>query len=88
MPPYPNPLAYRLPGHAGSDGMDDADNLVCGNSRILKARPASVFDQRIAVTDAAGQDFNANRPGTGLRGFAFNGFKRPIRARDLRGAHL
>jgi hypothetical protein len=61
---------------------------VAGHARILEAGPVPFLHERIAVTDAAGLDFDPDLTGPGLGNFAFNDFKRPAGAGDLGSAHL
>ncbi len=69
-------------------GIHDPDDFMAGNARILQARPMAFLDQRIAVANAAGLDFNPHPAGRWLRNVTFNDFKRPARTGDLRGTHF
>ncbi len=55
---------------------------------ILQTGPKAVFDEHIAVTDAAGLDLDPHPSGWGLRDFAFHEFKWPAGVADLGGSHL
>jgi hypothetical protein len=88
MPTYPNSLARGPSCDAWTDRIDYSRDLMAGHPRILNSREESFFGKRIAVTDTACLNLDANLSGSGLRNLAFNDFKRPIRARDLDSTHL
>src|SRR5260370_32631386 len=87
MPANPDPLAGFPSRDARADRIDDAGDLVSGDSRVLEARPEALFGQRVAVADAPGRDPEAHRCGAGLRDFAFHEFERSLRAGDLNCTH-
>src|SRR5439155_6289108 len=61
---------------------------MAGHAGIVQAGPMTFLHQRIAVTDAAGLDFDPHPAGGGLGNFTFNDFKRPVWTGDLGGTHL
>src|SRR5713101_1950647 len=61
---------------------------MAGHARILQAGPVAFLDQRIAVADATGLDFDSHPAGARLGNFTFDDFKWPAGTADLRGTHL
>jgi hypothetical protein len=51
-----------------------AGNFVTGDTRILKARPEAVFDQRIAVASTASLQLHPHLVGTWFGNVAFDEF--------------
>src|SRR5947207_7521282 len=58
------------------------------NARILNAWPRPIFDQGVAMTDAARLDFDSHPSSLRLRNFSFNDFKRSSGTRNLNGTHF
>ncbi len=56
-------------------GIHDPDHFMAGHARILQAGPVAFLDQRIAVADATGLDFDPHPAGARLGNFTFNDFK-------------
>jgi len=73
---------------AAADRIDASRDFMTRHTRILKPWPQTIFDERIAVANAAGLDSYPNLSIAGLRDFAFNYFKWPIGPSNLCDAHL
>src|SRR5438034_9167034 len=58
------------------------------NARILDAWPRPIFDQGVAMTDAAGLDFDSNLTGLWFRNFALHQLKGSFCVWDLDGTHF
>lgn len=79
----------RLPlGDLGADGIDHPGNLVARHARIGAPRPSSLFGQRVAVTQAAGLDFDPHLARTRLRNLALNKLQRTLWAGGFDCTHL
>jgi hypothetical protein len=76
------PLRYTV-----ADRVDAASNFVSGNAGILEAGPVTVFYDRIAVTDTAGFDLDADLSTSRLGNVAFDEFKASARLADLHNFH-
>src|SRR4051812_30992198 len=74
-------------GDERAEGIDDADNFVAGHSGIFNAGPVSFLDERVAVADAAGLNFDADGAGGGLGDRAFHDFQWAAGSGDLNDAH-
>lgn len=59
-----------------------------GDARVLETGPVTFDDERIAVADAAGLDFDPHRTGAGRWDFAFDDFKGTVGTGDLGDTHL
>jgi hypothetical protein len=88
MPADSNSLPFRPSDNALTDRVDSSSDFMTGHSRILDARPDSFLGHGITVANAAGFNLDAHPPGAGLRDFALENFKRPLRSSYLHGAHL
>jgi hypothetical protein len=77
VPAHANALAWFPLSDASTDCVYDADHFVAGHARILDSRPLTFFDERVAVADAAGLNFDSYLAWTGLWNFTFNQFERP-----------
>src|SRR5262245_14389333 len=73
--------------YPGTDGGDDAGYLMAGDARVLNARKERVFDDRIAVADAAGLHFDSNRAGGRLGDRPLDDFDGTFWTSDLRDSH-
>jgi hypothetical protein len=60
VPAYANALACLPRGDVFADCVDASGDLVTRDARILKTRPQTFFDKRIAVADAARIYLHAN----------------------------
>jgi hypothetical protein len=87
VPAYANALSGLPLRHVGADLIDAAGNLVSGYAGILNARPKTFFHQRVAVANAAGFNFDANLPASGLGDRTLDDFKVPTSLADLNGFH-
>src|SRR5262249_5557130 len=58
------------------------------NARKFNSRIGTFLGKRIAVTNAARLNLDADRPRAGLRDFTLNNFEGPVRTSNLHGAHL
>jgi hypothetical protein len=72
VPAYADALAFLPGGDAGADFVDDAGNFVTGNAGILDSGPETFDGEGVAVTDAAGLDFDADLSGGGAGDFALD----------------
>ncbi len=88
MPARAHALARFPLRNPRAHGIHRPVHFMAGNARVLQPRPKAFLHQGIAVTDAARLDFDPHPAGGGLWDFAFNNFKRPVRADDLCGTHL
>jgi hypothetical protein len=88
VPANADALSRLVLGDACAHGIHETHDFVAGHARILDSRPVTFLGQRIAVTNAAGLDFDPHLTGTRLGNFAFNDFKRSAGAGDLGSAHL
>src|SRR5262249_56522214 len=86
VPANAHMIARRPAAQAGADGIDDAGHLVTGDARILDSRKNSLFDDRIAVADAAGLDFDPEPSRRRLRDPPFDDFETSLGTRDLGNA--
>ena len=66
VPADSHAIADRPRGHVGTDGIDHSRNLMAGHARILETGPVALLDEKVAVANAAGGDFYADRAGAGL----------------------
>src|SRR2546423_1694582 len=73
---------------ARADRVNDSRDFMSRHARVLNARIAALFRQRVAVADAAGLDLDAHLSGNRLRDFALDEFKRAVRLTDLHDTHL
>ena len=74
-------------GDARADGVDDADDFVAGDAGVFDAGHEALFDEGVAVADAAGLDFDADLVGAGRGDGAGDEFEGTVFAGDLDGAH-
>ena len=72
----------------GADGVDEADDFVSGNARILNPGEEAVLGEDVAVADAARLDFDADLAGARLRDIPLDEFERTLGGGDLNGAHF
>jgi hypothetical protein len=87
VPPDADTITHRPSLHARSDGIDAADHFVARDTRQYCARKLRVPDHRVAVTDAAGFDLDANFPCDGVRDRTLDELERPVGLRNLRDSH-
>jgi hypothetical protein len=88
MPAYADALTFFPFRDVAAERIDTSRDFMTRHTRILEPGPQTLFDEHIAVANAARLHFHANLPSAGLRDFAFNYFKRSIRASDLCNTHL
>jgi hypothetical protein len=88
VPTDSDSLAICPFGNTRADGINDSNNLMPWNSRVLNIREGSCFNYRVATADPAGLDLDSHRSGTWLRDSALNKFEGSIRVRDLYDTHL
>src|SRR5213078_3262819 len=74
MPTDSDTLALLPRGHVVAQPTDAASDFMTRHARILKPGPDAVLDERIAVTNAACFNFDANLPDARLRDVAFYQF--------------
>src|SRR5262249_21598449 len=68
--------------------IDASGKFMTRNTRILKTRPQTFFDQHVAVTNPAGFNFHAHLSRTGLGNFSFDQFKISAWFSNLRCFHF
>jgi hypothetical protein len=88
MPANANALADIPLGDALPQRINGSDNLVTRHTRILNAGQEPVLDDRIAVADSAGLDFDSHRIGRWIGYGTFDYFEGAARAGDLSDAHF
>lgn len=88
IPADPDAIANGPTDDGGADSVNYADNFVAGNLRIFQAGPVAFLDERIAVTDSASMDFDADISRTGLGDITFYKFKWASGPGNLDCAHL
>jgi hypothetical protein len=88
MPADPDPLAWRPAGDARAHRIDEAGDLMPGDTGVLNAWPVTLLGERVAVTDATGFDLDPHRAGAGLRDLAFRELQGSLRTIDLHDTHL
>src|SRR5208282_4534041 len=88
VPSDSDALAGFPVGNVSADGVDAAGDFVSGNARILDARPIAFLDQRIAVADATGFNFNSDLTAAGFGNVSFDEFEISAGFADLDSFHL
>jgi hypothetical protein len=88
VPSDPDALARFPVGDVGADGVDAACDFVSGNAWILEAGPMAFFDERVAVADAAGFDFNPDLSAAGFGNVPFDEFEITAGFADLDSLHF
>jgi hypothetical protein len=88
VPADANALAGFPFSDAAPDRVDPSRNFVARDAGILKSGPDAVFDQNIAVTNAARLDFHPNLSNTRLQDVAFHQLPIPAWLADLRQFHF
>jgi hypothetical protein len=88
VPADPDPLALCPSNNACANSVNDAGYFMSRDPRVLNARPQSILDHDIAVTDATCINLYSHMADAGLRDLAFNKFKGTARASDLHYTHL
>jgi hypothetical protein len=72
VPAYADALPGLPRGDVFADCGDASGDFVTRDTRILKPRPQTFFDKRIAVADAARIYLHANLTGSGIRDIALD----------------
>jgi hypothetical protein len=72
VPAHANSLALAPIRDAGADRIDASGDFVTRHTWILKSRPEPVFNEHIAVADAACFHFHPDLPGARFREVAFD----------------
>jgi hypothetical protein len=72
MPAYADALVFFPLRDIAADRIDASRDFMTRHPRILKPGPETLFDDKIAVTNAARLYFHANLPNAGLWDFAFH----------------
>jgi hypothetical protein len=75
VPPNSDALAGLPSWNALADSIDDSDNFMPRNSRLLNPRKKTLFCDRIAVANSTGLHLDSDCPRTWLRDFTFHNFK-------------
>jgi hypothetical protein len=87
VPPNAHALARRESGDARANHIDHSGHLMARDPRVLNTRESPLFDERIAVADAARVYFDSYRPGDRLWYLPFDDLKGTIGPRNLHNAH-
>ena len=87
VPTDARPLARRPSDDAGADRIDHPGRFMTGHARILNTRESSLFDEGIAVADAASLHLDPHRTGAWFRYLPFNDLQGPTRSSNLHNAH-
>src|SRR5207253_11127740 len=80
-------LAGLPSGHVRADGVDQSDDLVPWNARVLNAGKDPLLGEGVAVADPAGLDLDAYLAGGGVGNRPLDDLERAVRAGDLDDAH-
>jgi hypothetical protein len=88
MPADADPLSSFPSNDARTYGIDDAGDLMAGNSRILNAWKGPLLSERVAVTDSTGLDFDSHQSNPGFRDVALDQLKGGVWAFYLHRTHL
>jgi hypothetical protein len=88
MPTHAHALTGFPCGNARAHSIHDSDHFMAGHTWISQAGRVAFLHNRIAVTDAAGLNFDPHPAGIRQGDFAFNNLKRPAGAGDLCNTHL
>src|SRR5262249_54031277 len=75
MPADADTLPYLPVRHVCAHCINASGNLVTGHPRVLNSRPVSFFDQRVAMTNAAGFHLDPNLCAVRAGNLAFDNFK-------------
>src|SRR5207244_1617333 len=73
---------------ARADGIDVTDDFVTRHARIFDAGVSALFDEGVAVADAAGLDLDADLARSGIRHGTIDRFERATGFADLHHAHV
>jgi hypothetical protein len=88
IPSYTDTLAGSPSGDARPNSINEADDLMPRNSRVLDTWEGSLLCKRVAVADSAGLYFDSHPTRVRLRDFAFDKLEWSVRMRDLHDTHL
>jgi hypothetical protein len=91
MPAVPadaDALAFFQVRDAITQGIDAPRDFVAWDAWVLEPRPQTVFDQDIAMANAARVHFHTNLPGARLGNVAFNQLKISTGFTDLCSFHF
>jgi hypothetical protein len=88
MPAYADALTVLPFRDVAADRIDASSDFMTRHTGILKPGPETLFDDHIAVANAARLHFHANLPSTRLRDSAFHQFPISTGFADLRRLHF
>ena len=88
MPAHADALTFLPFRDVAADRIDASRDFMTRHARILKPGPQTLFDEHIAVANAARLHFHANLAGARLRDIAFHQFKISTGFADLRRFHF
>ena len=71
MPAYAYALTVFPSSDTGAEGIDPPRHLMARHARILNPRPKALFNEHIAVADAARLHSHTNLSNIGLRDLTF-----------------
>jgi hypothetical protein len=72
MPAHTDALIFLPFLHVATDCIDASPDFMTGHTRILKPGPETLFDEHIAVANAARLHLHANLSSARLRDVAFH----------------
>ena len=88
MPAHPDALAVFPPGDAAAARIDPPRDFMARHTRILKPGPQALFNEHIAVANAARLHLHAHLSSAGLTDVAFYQFPVSAWFADLRRLHF
>jgi hypothetical protein len=88
VPSDSDALAWFPVRNIGADSVDAAGDFVSGDAGILDSGPIAFLNQRVAVADAAGFDFNSDLGAAGVGNVSFDEFEVTAGFDDLNSLHL
>jgi len=88
VPAYADTLTVLPLRNVAANRIDASGDFMTRHPWILQTGPKSVFDQNVAVANAARLHFHADLAGARFGDFAFHQFKIPAGLADLRRFHF
>src|SRR5207245_4559966 len=88
MPAHTDALTFLPFNDVATNRIDPSPDFMTRHTRILKSGPETIFDEHIAVANAARLYFHANFPGARLRDVAFHQFPISAGFADVRRLHF
>jgi hypothetical protein len=88
MPAYADALTLLPFNDISADRIDASADFMTRHTRILNSGPQTLFNEHVAVANAARLHFHADLAGARLRDVAFHQFKIPAGFADLGRLHF